>query len=204
MTFFGHAKKSSKKSKNPHGFEVVATGCFVQVIHTKGVTDRPATGGGVKRWNTWRLGGKIGSLSWGSFLETTWTHSSNSPEVHFVHLPKVWIYQKVVEQTSRVPCYIVKTKILQKGSQSLRHPIIGPYSLNMLNNYTTANAKKVLSTRNKLSAFISIHAITRFLPREISSPSGLCMSRWPVEIYQWKIVRCLYTYCSQLSLSQYI
>lgn len=66
------------------------------------------------------------------------------------------------------------TKIMQKGSESLRHPIIGPMRT-LQRCWTTANIQIPLHP-NELSAFISIHAITRFLPREISSPSGLCMS----------------------------
>ena len=55
------------------------------------------------------------------------------------------------------------------------HNWTNAYSSEMLKNYTTANIQIPLHP-NELSAFISIHAITRFLPREISSPSGLCMS----------------------------
>lgn len=63
------------------------------------------------------------------------------------------------------------------------HNWTNAYSSEMLNNYTTANIQIPLHP-NELSAFISIHAITRFLPREISSPSGLCMSlaSWDISI----------------------
>ena len=39
MTFFSHAK--ILQNLMVESFEVMATGCFVQVIYTKGVTDRP-------------------------------------------------------------------------------------------------------------------------------------------------------------------
>ena len=207
MTFFFTCQNPPKPHRT---FEVMATGCFVQVIYTKGVTDRPVmvqvTGkpGVFKGETPEGLGGKKGS-----YLGTTWTHSSNSPEVHLVHLSvhfqsmtlnikkllskhpvlycsfqqcdvnllhrlqhvAKWALNVLSEwmetlENWRCPlvtqkCVYVTTKILQKGSESLRHAIIGPMrTLQRCWTTTPPQTSKFLSTRTScLLSFLSTRSL---------------------------------------------